>query len=141
MNNKYRKFINYWLPPIIWMVVIFTFSQRQRVSVSEDYIYNFIFFKVLHLIEYGFLMFLNYRAIRNTLKISDSKGLWYGFLLTFIYAVTDEFHQSLVPTREATVRDVIIDGLGAYLSWILIKNILPIAPKKLKNLAKNLQII
>ncbi len=30
-----------------------------------------------------------------------------------LFAVTDEIHQSFVPGREATVRDVVIDAFGS----------------------------
>ena len=33
--------------------------------------------------------------------------------LCFIYAITDEFHQSFVPGRAPEVRDVLIDTLGS----------------------------
>ena len=41
-------------------------------------------------------------------------------LFVIAFAVSDEFHQSFVPSREATVRDVLIDTMGAILALLFI---------------------
>ncbi|KKU80885.1 hypothetical protein A2875_05120 [Candidatus Gottesmanbacteria bacterium RIFCSPHIGHO2_01_FULL_46_14] len=126
------KYIRLWFPAIIWMAIIFAFSSRESVSVDERFIINFLFFKTLHVIEYGVLFILYCRAIKNK---------WIAFFLTIAYASTDEFHQTFVSTREGRVRDVIIDGIGATLSWIFLIKLLPKAPKKLREWGRRLEII
>lgn len=121
------KSLRLWLPAIVWMIVIFLLSSRQSVSVSPDYWLNFLFFKTLHVFEYAILFVLYYRAWHH---------FWFAFVLTIAYAVTDEVHQTMVPTREGKVRDVIIDGIGAGVAWISIVTLLPKAPKKLKKWVK-----
>lgn len=39
--------------------------------------------------------------------------LFYSILLSFLYACSDELHQSLTPGRTALVQDVLLDTLGA----------------------------
>lgn len=126
------KFVRYWLPVVIWMTVIFFLSGRESVQVADEPLINFLFFKTLHVIEYAILFVLYYRALKNKTA---------ALLLTLLYAATDEIHQLFVPTREGKLRDVIIDAIGAGVSWILITHLLPQAPKKLRALAKNLEII
>jgi VanZ family protein len=41
-------------------------------------------------------------------------------------------HQTFVPTREGTLRDVIIDGIGAALAWYTLARLLPKAPRRRK---------
>jgi VanZ family protein len=41
-------------------------------------------------------------------------------LFVFLYAATDEFHQSYVPTRTPLVSDVFIDTAGGVLGLIVI---------------------
>jgi VanZ family protein len=41
-------------------------------------------------------------------------------LITVGYAGLDEWHQSFVPLREPSVRDVMIDGTGALLAQVLV---------------------
>lgn len=114
------------------MTVIFFLSGRESVQVADEPLVNFLFFKTLHVIEYAILFVLYYRALKNKTA---------AFLLTLLYAVTDEIHQMFVPTREGRLRDVIIDAIGAFISWISITHLLPRAPKKLCALAKSLEII
>jgi VanZ family protein len=42
-------------------------------------------------------------------------GRW-TWILTVGYAITDELHQGMVPGRNATLRDILIDALGATLA-------------------------
>lgn len=126
------KFVRYWLPVVVWMTVIFFLSARESVQVADEPLINFLFFKTLHVIEYAILFVLYYRALKNKTA---------ALLLTLLYAATDEIHQLFVPTREGRLRDVIIDAIGAGMSWILITHLLPQAPKKLRALAKSLEII
>lgn len=104
------------------MGIIFVFSSQQRVEVSPDDLVNFIFFKTLHIIEYEILFLLNYRA---------SKDSVIAFVVAILYAISDELHQTFVPTREGKVRDVIIDAMGVTFAWLLLRQ------KKLKKLALN----
>jgi VanZ family protein len=135
------KIIIYWFPPLLWMLVIFFFSSRQRITVVNEYALNFLFFKTLHIIEYATLFILLYRAIRHTSKRKYYVyHLFFSLLLLVLYAMSDEFHQTFVITREGTPRDVIIDVFGGLISWIFIIYILPKTPRKLKNWGEKLEI-
>ncbi len=130
-----------WIPSIIWMTFIFVLSGRQRVSVSEDFFVNFFVFKTLHVLEYAVLYVLNVRALGAGEKKRRIIALAWAFPLTLAFAASDEIHQTLVPTREGRFRDVIIDTTGTILAWYTVSNILPKAPKKLKDWAKRWQIL
>lgn len=107
------KKIRLCLPAISWMVLIFFFSSRPGTSVADSQVLNFIFFKSLHLIEYGILFILIYRVTEKNVKLS--------LVLTIIYAISDEIHQLFVPTREGRLRDVFIDSLGAFLAVLIVR--------------------
>jgi VanZ family protein len=51
-------------------------------------------------------------------------------LLAFFYGGTDEFHQMFTQDREARVRDVFIDGIGATIVIYFVYQFLPKFPKK-----------
>lgn len=114
-----NKFLRYWGPPLMWMSIIFFFSSRESVAVSNVYTWNFIFFKTLHMIEYAGLYFLLFRAILQNDRSVDLKkrALTAAFVLAFLYAVSDEIHQTYVPSREGTFRDVGIDVIGMFLMY------------------------
>jgi len=118
------RVISYWLPPVIWMALIFYFSSRFRVSATGKFLFDFIIFKTLHLLEYAILYFLLFRAFYsiNNQQLTINNKFLFPVLLSILYAVSDEFHQTLVPTREGKIRDVFIDSLGILLMYIYIVN-------------------
>ena len=131
-----------WFPVLLWMSVIFLLSSRSRVQVSEEETVNFIVFKTLHIIEFAILYGLSYRAIRYE-RSNDSKSVWYfvAFVISVLYAGSDEIHQTFIPTREGRARDVIIDSVGIISSWITLQHFVPYVPRKLRNLAKKLLLV
>ena len=46
--------------------------------------------------------------------ISTKKAYAIAFVLSVIYAVTDEIHQIFVPGREGKISDVVIDSSGSF---------------------------
>lgn len=114
-----KKWLWYWGPPLIWMIIIFLLSARERTQVSEVYEWNFVFFKTLHVIEYATLYFLLFRAfLKNSSNRTMRKRAWvWAFVVAFLYAASDELHQTFVPTREGRLRDVGIDTIGMFLMY------------------------
>lgn len=78
--------------------------------------------KAAHISEYAVLAALLYRALVNTILMSRVL-LSAAVVLLFcgLYAVSDEFHQSFVPSRTASARDVAIDGVGAIVGVLLVQ--------------------
>ena len=116
-----KKLLKYWGPPLLWMMVIFFFSSRERLAVSDEYTVNFIFFKSLHVLEYAGLYFLLFRATVQENFKNQKKARLIALLIAFIYAASDELHQTFVPTREGRLRDVGIDTIGMGLMYIYTK--------------------
>jgi len=108
--------------------------------ISEIYWPDFFFKKTIHLIEYGLLFVLLYRALKETLRRDLLRLAGIAFLIAVLYAASDEYHQTFILGRTGTLRDIIIDSSGAGLAWLGIWKWLPKAPKKLKHWAKKLQI-
>lgn len=102
------------------MGLIFFLSSRQRVSVSEEYALNFLFFKTLHLIEYFILYILLARASLGQWKVTK-KSLLIALAIAFLYACSDEFHQTFVPTRQGSPRDIAIDSIALLFGYFMSK--------------------
>lgn len=102
----------YWLPAIVWMVVIFTFSSHPVIQTSSIDWQDFFVKKTAHFIEYSILTGLYIFALGLTTNWSWKKIVLLSCLFSIVYAISDEFHQSFVPGREPKIRDVFIDGLG-----------------------------
>ena len=83
--------------------------------------------KCAHLTEYAVLALLLWRALRKPMKNDPRPWIWrearLALLIVALYAASDEFHQSFVPTRTAQVSDVFIDTAGGAASllalWII----------------------
>jgi VanZ family protein len=141
--SKGRVFLKYWLPPVIWMVVIFSFSgdshsfqHSSRIlapllhwvfpHMPQNQVDDIVTFvrKCAHLTEYAILAFLFWRALRRPVKRDPRPWSWRqagaAVLLVAAYASTDEFHQRFVPSRDASVRDVLIDTTGAVLGMLFL---------------------
>ncbi|MFH0749336.1 MAG: VanZ family protein [Candidatus Gottesmanbacteria bacterium] len=131
------KLIRFWTPVVLWMIIIFVLSSQQKITITDSYTLSFILFKTIHVIEYAFLFTVTYRAIINTMVRKGKLPLVIAFIITALYAISDEYHQSFVPTREGRLRDAIIDIAGAAIAWISIKQLLPKAPGRLKTLVKH----
>lgn len=140
MKMDFDRFSKYWVPAIIWAIVIFSFSSVSVPAVSPVYWRDFAVKKLAHFVEYGIFAILFYRAFINS-GVEKKKAVIYTIIISLIYAASDEFHQSFTPKREPRVRDVIIDtisaGVGVYLVWKL----LPKAPQKLRDWAEKLELI
>jgi len=105
-----------WLPTIFWMAFIFFLSQRQTTGISGTRTQRFFFFKTLHLIEYTILFLLSLFSFIKT-KI-NKKPLVSAFILSLVYAFSDELHQYLVPGRTARFSDILIDLLGIIIGLV-----------------------
>src|SRR5689334_9445922 len=105
MTLFFVKFLRYYLPPILWGLLIFSFSNGTVPKVSNVYWQDFVAHKTAHIIEYSILGILIYRALLQE-KLTKKRIFIYTVLITFLYGFSDEFHQSFTPTREPRFRDV-----------------------------------
>ncbi len=133
------KIIWFWLPVIIWSLLIFTFSSEKLPMVGPSYWPDFAAKKTAHIIEYAIFSVLIYRALLNS-GVRKPKAMVIAIIICFLYAITDEMHQSFLPFRTSRVRDVIFDTIGASLSILFIWKLLQKMPKRFRKFAADLQI-
>lgn len=133
MKKKWLR----WSLVLIWMIVIFMFSNQngnqsnqnnrfivdilKSIGFNLDTIMgsadNYIIRKLAHMTEYFILFNLIYNAIYEDYKFV--KALIVGLIFTFIYASSDEFHQSFIPGRGPSFHDVMIDTGGGSIALFL----------------------
>jgi VanZ family protein len=100
-----------WLAVAVWMGAIFTLSAIPSLASPLEPLYDFIARKLVHMAEYGVLTILLFNALR--LHIKRSPDAWLiAAIVAVLYAFSDEWHQTFVPGREGSLRDVSIDALG-----------------------------
>jgi len=74
--------------------------------------------KLAHVCVYFVFGLLLLRAIRGEQKIWRWSWAWLALAIAAGYAVLDEFHQSFVPLRHPSARDVLLDAFGALLAQL-----------------------
>ena len=80
---------------------------------------HFLVRKTAHLTEYAILAMLLARALRGeNFSSSMRQQFVLVILLCAFYAASDEWHQSFVRNREASVTDVLLDTSGAALGMV-----------------------
>lgn len=105
---------NAWLPPFLWAGVIFLLSSQGVLPSFTEVFHDFIFKKMAHIGVYAVLYYLLYRAVGLSLLPHNEDLRWKTAIgICFIYAISDELHQMLVPGRYGTIRDIGYDMLGA----------------------------
>lgn len=140
-----KRFL-YMIPVILWMVFIFYMSARdgqgssslsggitekigglienlRNDTPSEEIrfmdVLETLIRKLAHVAEYGILFGFVLLAVK---KISlDSKAVYQyllSFVICFLFACTDEFHQLFVPGRHGSIPDVGIDMCGVFLCML-----------------------
>jgi VanZ family protein len=132
--TQLRIFLKFWLPVLVWMAVIFSASSDSHSAEHSSRILEPILHwlfpnmpqerveeihhlarKCIHLTVYAILALLVWRAVhqsKNNLPAWSWPKVGGTLLVVFLYAASDEFHQSFVATRTALVSDVFIDTAG-----------------------------
>lgn len=138
--SKFKYFL--FLPIILYSIFIVYLSS---LSAIPYIITNFeIKDKILHFIGftgYGVLLFLpifflnqnfNEPLDINSIYSNLKKSYIYTFIIAFIFAISDEIHQSYVPGRDADIWDLVADTMGIFFSLLIYHFILKLLLPKLK---------
>lgn len=141
-QNRGKIIYLWWMPVIIFMVLIFCFSAQNGEASSEvsmgvtgkivqqiatvvmpehteeehteiAQFWEPIVRKTAHFMEYACLAVLVAAALYHAHGMRQKKWIGLAWLLTACYAATDEFHQLFVAGRAGRLFDVGIDSLGA----------------------------
>jgi len=122
-KNKEANLFITWLPTIIWMLLIFAMSNQSSIKASYFDPLDFVIKKTAHITEYAILLIFMFRSLTLTWgkKFSIDKMENLSILITQIYAISDEWHQSHIAGRTATIRDMFIDFIGVMLGITILK--------------------
>ncbi len=76
--------------------------------------------KMAHVTEFGLFSITVFHGIRGGRSGWRFRWALATLMIAVAYAGLDEWHQSFVPVRKASARDVAIDALGAVLAQVLV---------------------
>lgn len=126
----------YWIEIVLWMGFIFMMStgmmSASHTSMIIEPVLKFLFpgisaetlhiihgvvRKCAHVTEYFILGILLFRAINTTVvRSTPVMTAFISLTIVVLFAATDEFHQSFVASRTATIVDVGFDAFGGFLA-------------------------
>ena len=113
------NFTKYWLPVLIYAILIFYLSSIPGEDIPVLFKYQDVF---LHLIEYAVFALLFSRAIKAYHpRLSFNRRFVAVFIFSFLYALSDEFHQFFIPQRYFSMLDLMYDGIGIAMADILFR--------------------
>jgi len=107
--------VSLWLPPIVYMAIIFQLSAEPN-PLPE--ITSRVWDKLLHATEYAGLAVLLCRALLGE-GLGAIAAVIVAALATSVYGASDEVHQLFTPGRESSVFDWFADSTGAIPGAIL----------------------
>jgi VanZ family protein len=101
------------LRPVLWL-----FPHASEATLA---LIHFLVRKAGHLTEYAILALLAARAFRTSSReLLRHRWFWLSFLFVVAYSLSDEFHQSFVPSRTASIYDSMIDSVGGLTALVLL---------------------
>ena len=107
------RFTYYWLPVVVYCAAIFIQSSLPTTRHLPQWPY---LDKMLHAAAYALLGFLFFRALSGG-RLAGNRNLTLilSIILTGLYGLSDEIHQSFVPGRAAEAADALADLAGGFL--------------------------
>jgi VanZ family protein len=108
--------------PVAFILLILTLIEIWHFSSfigSPDVSFNNIWIpRAYHFIIFFLLAFFIIATIKGNKKLT-TKQLVIILILSVIFAILDEIHQSFIPYRDASIRDILIDSIGIFISLLI----------------------
>ena len=101
-----------WAPVAVWMVLIFVLSAQSSLPTPDEDWLEELTQIAGHFTEYAVLSFLVARATAPGGARAPSK-IAIAIVWAAVYALSDEWHRSFVPGRDASLIDWLVDMVGA----------------------------
>jgi VanZ family protein len=109
-----------WLPAVAWAGLIFFLSAQPDETLEKLGLQGQLLSIGGHLVVYFVLMVLLVVALRLSSNLPSRQVYILSFLIVALYGLSDEYHQSFVPGRTATIADWFVDLIGAAIAWIIL---------------------
>lgn len=131
-QTNWRRRVLYYAPLFLWIGVIFFLSSKPgAMSNTSIFIRPILLFlfpdaaeetlliyhgyirKLAHFTEYAVLAFLAFRAFSSSsIYFLQKRPFFISLILVILVASLDEFNQSFLASRTASIRDVLLDITG-----------------------------
>jgi VanZ like protein len=155
LTSSTKRILKVWFPSAIWLAVIALESTNLgsaehtsrilypifhflfNMDIDRFAIWHALLRKTGHFVGYFTLSVLLFRSWRATFpRLSTRWCLQWAtvaLLSTSLVAILDEWHQTYLPSRTGTVRDVILDSTAALVAQMAVFTFLRIQSSKTGN--------
>ncbi len=131
------NFLYYWLPPVLWGLAVISLSGdlgsgKNTLGIlkwllsgfvalepAQLKMINFYVRKTGHVLAYGFMYFLWFRAFRRHASYGPWRACLWSLGFCLLFASLDEGRQWFYASRGASIGDVILDMSGASLAALI----------------------
>jgi VanZ family protein len=140
-GSSHHRFFRYG-PLALWLILIFIGSTSVLSASNTSVVMRFFHWllphadeaalraihfairKAGHFTEYAVLSLLAARAFKTSShELIRRSWFWLSLALIIAYSLSDEFHQSFIPSRTASIYDSMIDSCGGLAAltviWLL----------------------
>lgn len=107
----------------------------EKAFDKQQDIIQFIVRKIAHIVEFALLSGLWYGYFCET-SLSKKKRVGFAFCISFLYAVSDEIHQSFILGRAARIYDVGFDTIGIILGILAVVSLYRLVDNRKAKLIK-----
>ncbi|HVO32731.1 MAG TPA: VanZ family protein [Elusimicrobiota bacterium] len=114
-----RRFLALWLPVVVWAAFIFRLSGIPYLRITQAW-WDIIARKCAHVFVFAVLARLIARAVTGSTFWPWKRIFTVSLVLTFLYACSDEYHQTFVPGRVGCLHDVLIDTASGWVALGLV---------------------
>ncbi|MDP3182871.1 MAG: VanZ family protein [Desulfobaccales bacterium] len=135
--SRTPEFISYWVPPILfgfsilalsgdwgsaghtlglvkWLLSWLPFLSSDQIDLIHGYLR-----KAAHVLVYGTLYFLWFRAYQGHWRYSLQRAFFWSLGFCVLVAMLDEGHQALLASRTGCIADVALDSAGSTLGAMI----------------------
>lgn len=114
------KILKFWFPVLVYSAIIFGVSSIPNLKTPQS---DLPLDKLAHVLLYLPFGYLLARALDNIkMPLSKKFVILMAVFGSFVYGLGDEYHQTFVAGRSATLGDVAADVLGGWLGSFLYKD-------------------
>jgi VanZ family protein len=108
------RWIEAWLPAVVWALVIFVLSSIPGTNFPSVAVPQAD--KIVHTLTYAVLGALAFRGARSSaLTRAPLATAAVAVVITTLYGISDELHQTFTPNRTPDWHDVVADAFGGSL--------------------------
>jgi len=100
------------------LLIVYASSLPDITIVSSNNSLDRILSNLAHIPAFALLAFLWFRAFPKTQNNKTELFVIVGLIL---FAISDEFHQSMIPGRTAALSDFVLDLIGIFLGFAAYK--------------------